>query len=69
MTWQSVDNQAQLDALDAQVAWEDAEVLEYHAGLGDRPHADGATRLRAARLLHRWVENAPRDGTYYWQQA
>lgn len=38
MGWQSVDTQSQLDALHTLVCWEDACVLEYHAGYGQRDH-------------------------------
>lgn len=32
MSWTSIDTQEQLDALENAVCWEDARVVEYHAG-------------------------------------
>jgi hypothetical protein len=129
MNWHSIDTQAELDALNQSVCWEDSEVLEYHAGRGHRAHypedvsrsghdrldihvlvdasgapqpflelgfiacdavgaeafdrlhltgfvdslkrveiraADGSSLFRTARLVYRWLPDAPRDGTHYW---
>ena len=38
MSWRTIDTQSELDALDGSVCWEDASVLEYHAGRGPRAH-------------------------------
>jgi hypothetical protein len=38
VTWESIDSQADLDALDRAVCWEDSRVLEYHASPALRPY-------------------------------
>ena len=127
MSWRTIDTQSELDALDARVCWEDASILEYHAGRGPRAHyprevsrsgyehldihvlvrtdagrflelglihcerlgpsgferlhlggtvdslkrvailsMDGSVLLFAGRVLYRWLDSAPVDGSFYW---
>ena len=38
MEWKHIDTQADLDALEDAVCWEDSQVIEYHAGNFPRPY-------------------------------
>jgi hypothetical protein len=38
VAWTTIDSQADLDALDRAVCWEDSRVVEYHAGSALRPY-------------------------------
>jgi hypothetical protein len=56
--WTSIDSQADLDALDRAVCWEDSRVLEYHAGSACRPHypADVSRSGYSFKDIHVLVE-------------
>lgn len=66
MTWTSIDSQADLDALDRAVCWDDSRVVEYHAGSALRPYypADVSRSGYCFKDIHVLVEAGCSRGAF-----
>ena len=64
--WRPIDTQAQLDALDAAVCWEDSRVLEYYGSAAVEPHypSDVCRTGHEHKDIHVLIEASSAQGAF-----